>query len=147
VKGSETCIILEGPGNVISKQALKLNFKALNNQAEYEALIASLKLAKEVGAKKLRCYTNLQLIQGQVANRYQTKETMLLKYYHIVKTLIDNFKCFEMYYIPRESNTRVDLLSKMVGTKMIGHLKTIIQETHQTPTIDTKEVMDGKEKE
>ena len=33
---------------------------------------------------------------------------MLFKYYHIVKTLIDNFECFKMYYILRESNTRAD---------------------------------------
>ena len=41
-----------------------------------------------------------------------------------------------MYYIPRESNT-----------KKTRHLKTIIQETLQTPTIDTKEVMTGEEQE
>ena len=51
-------IILEGANNVTLKQALKLNFKASNNQAKCEALIAGLKLAKEVGTKKLRCYTN-----------------------------------------------------------------------------------------
>ena len=27
---------------------------------------------------------------------------MLLKYYHIAKTLIENFECFKIYYIPRE---------------------------------------------
>ena len=47
-------------------------------------------------------------------------------YYHIGKTLIDNFECFEMYLIPRESNTRADLLSKLASTKKVGHLKTII---------------------
>ena len=52
VKGSREKIILEGPDNVTLEQALKLN------QAEYEALIAGLKLAREVEAKKLRCYTN-----------------------------------------------------------------------------------------
>ena len=31
-----------------------------------------------------------------------------------------------MYYIPRENNTRVDLLSKLANTKKIGHLKTMI---------------------
>ena len=71
---------------------------------------------------------------------------MLIKYYHITKTLIDNFKCFEMYYIPRESNTGADLLSKMADTKMVGHLKTIIQEMLQTPTIDVDEIM-AREKE
>ena len=59
MKGSEAGIILEGPDNVILDQALKLNFKASNNQVEYKVLIAGLKLAREVRAKKLRCYTDL----------------------------------------------------------------------------------------
>ncbi|KAG4963062.1 hypothetical protein JHK82_039739 [Glycine max] len=42
VKGSREKIILEGPDNVTLEQALKLNFKASNNQAEYEALIAGI---------------------------------------------------------------------------------------------------------
>jgi len=49
-----------------------------------------------------------------------------------------------MYYIPRDNNTRVDLLFKLASTKKAGHLKTIIQEMLQTPTIDTKEVMVGE---
>ena len=53
-------------------------------------------------------------------------EIILLKYYHIAKYLIDNFRCFEMYYIPKESNTQADLLSKLTSTKKVGHLKTII---------------------
>ena len=73
---------------------------------------------------------------------------MLLKYYHIAKTLIiDNFKCFEMYYIPKESNTRADLLSKLASTKKNGHFKTIIREMLQTLTIDTEEVMAEEEEE
>ena len=70
---------------------------------------------------------------------------MLLKYYHIAKTLIDNFECFEMYHIPKESNTRADLFSKLANTKKIEHLKTIIQDMIQTPTINTEEVMAGEE--
>ena len=69
------------------------------------------------------------------------------KYYLIAKSLINNFECFEMYYIPRESNTRADLLSKLASTKKVGHLKTIIQETLQTPTIDVEEIMIREEEE
>ena len=58
---------------------------------------------------------------------------MLIKYYHIAKSLIDNFECFEMYYIPWESNTQANLLSKLTITKKVRHLKTIIQEMLQTP--------------
>ena len=79
------------------------------------------------------------------SNIYQTKEIVLLKYYHIMKTIIDNFECFKIYYISRESNTRADLLSKMANTKKVGHLKTIIQEMLPTPTIDAEEIMVGEE--
>ena len=53
VKGSRERIILEGLNNVTLEQALKLNFETSNNQVEYEALIASLILAREVWARKL----------------------------------------------------------------------------------------------
>ena len=57
-------IILEGPIDVTLEKALKFNFKASNNQVEYEALIVGLKLAKEVGASKLRCYSDSQHVKG-----------------------------------------------------------------------------------
>ena len=78
IKGSRAKIILKGPDNITLEQPLKLNFRAVNNQAEYKVLIASLKLAREVRANQLQCYTDSQLVQGQVANTYQTKEIVLL---------------------------------------------------------------------
>ena len=62
MKGSKAGIILEGLSNITLEQALKLNFKASNNQSEYKTLIVGLKLAKEVVVKKLRCYTDSQLV-------------------------------------------------------------------------------------
>ena len=52
-KKSGAEIILKGSNNITLEQSLKINFRALNNQAEYEALIAGLKLVREIGAKKL----------------------------------------------------------------------------------------------
>jgi len=80
VKGSVAGIILEGPDNVTLEKALKLDFKTSNNQAEYKALITLQKLSNEVGDKKLKCYIDSHLVQGQVANRYQAKEAILLRY-------------------------------------------------------------------
>ena len=45
-QGSGAGIILEGPNGVLIEQALRFAFKASNNQAEYEALIAGMLLAK-----------------------------------------------------------------------------------------------------
>ena len=52
-QGSGAGIILEGPNGVLIEQALRFAFKASNNQAEYEALIAGMLLAKEMGAQSL----------------------------------------------------------------------------------------------
>ena len=46
-------VILEGPNGVLIEQSLRFAFKASNNQAEYEALIAGILLAKEMGARVL----------------------------------------------------------------------------------------------
>ena len=51
--GSGAGVILEGPNGVLIEQSLRFAFKASNNQAEYEALIAGILLAKEMGAKVL----------------------------------------------------------------------------------------------
>lgn len=136
-------IILEGPRGITVEHALRFNFKASNNQAEYEALIAGLKLAKEMGAQRVRCHTDSQLVQGQVSDRFQAKETALLKYYQKVKALADDFASFEVHHIPRENNTRADLLSKLASTRKPSQLKTIIQERLLRPTINNDEVMHG----
>ena len=42
--------------------ALRFRFKASNNEAEYETLIAGLNLAKEMKVESLEIYTDSQLI-------------------------------------------------------------------------------------
>jgi len=49
-QGSRAGVILEGPNGLLIEQALRLTFKASNNQVKYEALIAGKLLAKEMGA-------------------------------------------------------------------------------------------------
>ena len=48
-KGSGARVILKGMNGVSIEQYLQFMFKTSNNQAKYEALLASLKLAKELG--------------------------------------------------------------------------------------------------
>jgi len=51
--GSGVGVILEWPNGLLIEQALRFVFKANNNQAEYEALIARMLLAKEMRAQSL----------------------------------------------------------------------------------------------
>ena len=42
--------------------ALKFGFEASNNEAEYEALIAGLKLARDIGARLIRALLGSMLV-------------------------------------------------------------------------------------
>nr|KYP51222.1 Retrovirus-related Pol polyprotein from transposon opus [Cajanus cajan] len=53
-QGSGVDIILEGSGEVAIEQSLRFSFKTSNNQAEYEALLAGLRLAQDLGITKLQ---------------------------------------------------------------------------------------------
>ena len=53
--------------------ALKFRFKASNNEAEYEALIVGLNLAKEIKVESLEIYDDSQLIVYQITDEYQVR--------------------------------------------------------------------------
>ena len=55
---SEAGFILINFEGIITEYALRFNFKALNNQAEYEALLADLKIAKELDINILKVFTD-----------------------------------------------------------------------------------------
>ncbi|MCI78488.1 gag-pol polyprotein, partial [Trifolium medium] len=70
LRGSGAGVVLEGPDGVLIEQSLKFEFRASNNQAEYEALIAGIRLAIEMGLKELRAKSDSQLVTSQVAGEF-----------------------------------------------------------------------------
>jgi hypothetical protein len=62
-----------------------------NNQAEYEAFLAGLRLAEDVGAKEVKIYTDSQLVVSQVLGEYQAKNDNLHEYLELVKEKIAMF--------------------------------------------------------
>jgi len=79
-QGSEVGVILEGPNGLSIEQALRFAFKANNNQAEYEALIADMLLAKEIGGQSLLAKGDSLLVTGQVTGEYQAKDPQMVAY-------------------------------------------------------------------
>ena len=63
----------------ITEYALQFDFKASNNQAEYEALLASLKIAKELGIDILKVFTSSQLIMGQIKGEFEDRDLTMMK--------------------------------------------------------------------
>ena len=58
--------------------ALHFKFKASNNEAKYEALITRLKLEKEMGVKRLKVYSDSQLVVNQTIGDCVVKEVRMV---------------------------------------------------------------------
>ena len=69
----------------VLKYVVRLQFLATNNEAEYEALLIGLSLAKALGAKNLIVQADSQLIIGKVKGDYEAKEERMQKYLKIVQ--------------------------------------------------------------
>jgi len=114
--GSGDGVILEGPNGVLIEQSLRFAFKASNNQAEFEALIADILLAKEMGAKVLMAKSDSLLVTGQVTGEFQAKDPQMAAYLEYVQELRRSFVLFKVVHMPREQNARADLLAKLAGS-------------------------------
>jgi len=87
-RGAGADIVLEGPNDILIEKSLHFAFKMSNNQAKYEAILAGLSLAREVGVKTLTCKTDSKLTVGHLNDEFQIKDPILLQYYHLVRTVI-----------------------------------------------------------
>ncbi|GJY21754.1 reverse transcriptase domain-containing protein [Tanacetum coccineum] len=88
-------------------------YQEKNNEAEYEALIAGLRIAEQMGVKNLQANVDSRLVANQVNGSYIAKESGMVQYLDKVKTLAKSFKEFSIKQIPRSENKKADALSKI----------------------------------
>ncbi|GJS31610.1 reverse transcriptase domain-containing protein [Tanacetum coccineum] len=115
-------LILTNPEGMKFTYALRFRFDTTNNEAEYEALIAGLRIAKQMGVKNLQANVDSRLVANQMNRTYVAKEADMIRYLEKVKTLTGNFKAFTIKQTPRSKNKKADALSKIASTSF-AHLK------------------------
>ncbi|RDY13461.1 Retrovirus-related Pol polyprotein from transposon 17.6, partial [Mucuna pruriens] len=96
--GSGAGIIMEGLDGVLIEQSLHFDFRASNNQAEYEALLVGMRLAQELEVKRLTTKSDSKLVVRLAAT----------------------FEKFVLVHVPQDQNERADLLAKLASTQRRG---------------------------
>ena len=71
--------------------ALRFEFTATNNETEYEALIAGLRIATRMGVRNLEANVDSRLVANQVSGGYEAKEDNMIQYLEKAKSLIQGF--------------------------------------------------------
>ncbi len=87
--------------------------EATNNQAEYKAVIAALKKAKELGTRELDFYLDSELVVKQLNREYRVKDKDLAPLFVQVYNATLGFKKIKFSHIPREENKEADRLVNM----------------------------------
>ena len=91
--------IFEILNSKINPHAFKLQFECTNNEAEYEALVQGLELAKNMGINFLFVFRYLELVINQTMNKYGINKCILVAYAKNFWDLIENFQAFNTTFI------------------------------------------------
>ncbi|XP_057719871.1 uncharacterized protein LOC130934302 [Arachis stenosperma] len=75
------------------------------------------------------------VVTSQVNGSYQARDSLLQKYLEKVRELSNQFEEVTIQHVPRERNTRADLLSKLASTKPGVGNRSLIQGMLKEPTV------------
>ncbi|GJX09467.1 reverse transcriptase domain-containing protein [Tanacetum coccineum] len=118
IDGSGAGLILTNPEGVEFTYTMRFRFEATNNEAEYEGLIAGLRIAEQMGIKNLQANVDSRLVANQVNGSYVAKES-----------------------VPQSENKKADALSKIASTSFAHLSKQVLMEELEEKSIHGKEVL------
>ena len=130
-------VVLKSPETDMLKHKVRLHYQTTNNEAEYEAFLKGLELAKSLGVESVLVQGDSQLFIGQVNGTCEAKEERMKKYLNKVRRLIKKFSEAHFVQISREENMEADTLAKEAS---VSELMDEFDEIQYMPSIDLPEV-------
>ena len=80
-------LVLISSERVIIEKSLRLDFSAINNEAEYETLLAGMTMVQKMGEKALEIFLDLRLIVSQVEGELEARDLRMQEYLNQVRHL------------------------------------------------------------
>ncbi|XP_076926772.1 uncharacterized protein LOC143590066 [Bidens hawaiensis] len=119
---------------------VRLDFKSMNNEGEYKAFMAGLRIAKKLGARHPEAHVDSMLVANQIGGTYETKEDKMASYHTQAKALMLNFATCKVIHIKRSENKQADALTKLASVSFEHLGKDIRVEFIDNPSVPAKEV-------
>ncbi|GJY38132.1 reverse transcriptase domain-containing protein [Tanacetum coccineum] len=146
-EGSGSRLILTNPKGIEFTYALRFEFEASNNEAEYEALVAGLHIAEQMGVENLEAKVDSRLVANQINESYVAKEQSMIQNLEKAKTLISGFKKFSIEQVSGSKNKKADALSKIASTSFTHLTKQVLVEVLKEKSIKEREILAVVEEE
>jgi ribonuclease HI len=114
VQGAGAGVVLISPQGDKLKYVLQMSFpQASNNEAEYEALLHGMKMAKACGATRLKIFGDSNLVVQQVMNKYDAISDNMTAYRNLYYYLEGTFDGCEVSHVSRASNEEAGNLANI----------------------------------
>ena len=117
------------------RHVIRIHFAASNNVAEYEALVNGLKIAIELGVRRLDVRGDSQLVIDQVMKTSNCHDPKMEAYCKEVRRLEDKFQGLELIHIARRYNEAADELAKIASTRGTVPPDAFSRDLHE-PSVD-----------
>ena len=127
-------LILMSPEKITIKKSLKLGFSAINNEAEYEALLVGIAMVQIKGRKAVEIFSDSRLVVGQVKRELEVRNVRMQEYLNQVRHLQSGFESFSLLHIPRSENTHANSLATLATFSTRGLPRVILVEDLCKPT-------------
>ena len=101
-------VIADEAGRIVKQFGRFLGGDVTNNQAEYQAIIAALEAAKQLGASQVELRTDSELAMRQLNHIYKVKNHRIQLLFLQVKNLETQFEKVVYKHVPREQNKLAD---------------------------------------
>jgi ribonuclease HI/transposase InsO family protein len=113
------------------RYVIRLHFPASNNVVEYEALVNGLRIAVELGVRRLDARGDSQLIIDQVMKNSHCRDRKMEAYCDEVRRLEDKFYGLELNNVARRYNETMDELAKIASGRTTVPLNVFSRDIYQ----------------
>ncbi|GJY61517.1 reverse transcriptase domain-containing protein [Tanacetum coccineum] len=139
-KGLGAGLVLIGPNGIEYTYALRLTFLSTNNKAEYEALLAGLRIARQMNISNIEVKVDSKLVASQINGSYEASKDNMIKYLAKAKEYASGFKSFSIENILRNMNQKADVFSKLASVAFNHLTKEVLVEVLNERSTEGQEV-------
>ena len=132
-------LVVVSPERITIEKSLRLSFLAMNNKAEYEALLEGMTMVQKMGGRMVEVFLDSRLVVGQVKGKLKARDLRMQGYLTQARHIQSGFESFTLQQILRSRNTRADFFATLTTSSLQALPRVILVEDLYKPIEAGKE--------
>nr|XP_023892690.1 uncharacterized protein LOC112004688 [Quercus suber] len=137
--GAGAGIVIFSPEGIRLENSYRLGFRASNNEAEYEALLAGLRSVLKIGARNVEVFSDSRLVVNQVQGHFEARDPRMKVYLHVAKQIMGEFVTVKISQVGLVQNRHVNSLAALASSNIEDVPRMIRVELIAEPSIQVSD--------